>query len=179
MPGDIVRLTKGYASLWRHCLTLYSGKNGDIHKIGEFCLAFNEQINMSDPKRTEIPPQMPPMGLGGGIINPPMPMMVNNGSSPNNGNAMIMNRPMTVPSPIAPNASPAITTSPLSVVQQQQQQPKISQNSNSRTQQNSTPTPTASNEQQQQQSKQATPPTKSNRAGRSNPSRINVKNERR
>lgn len=49
MPGDIVRLTKGYASVWRQCLTLYSGKNGDIQKIGEFCMVINEQINMSDP----------------------------------------------------------------------------------------------------------------------------------
>ncbi|KAJ9573847.1 hypothetical protein L9F63_008771, partial [Diploptera punctata] len=48
-PGDIVRLTKGYASIWRNCLTLYSGKNGDIQKIGEFCLVFNEQLNMSEP----------------------------------------------------------------------------------------------------------------------------------
>lgn len=48
-PGDIVRLTKGYASVWRQCLTLYSGKNGDIQKIGEFCMVINEQVNMSDP----------------------------------------------------------------------------------------------------------------------------------
>lgn len=49
VPGDIVRLTKGYASIWRNCLTLYSGKNGDIQKIGEFCMVFNEQLNMSEP----------------------------------------------------------------------------------------------------------------------------------
>uniref|UniRef100_T1H763 OB domain-containing protein n=1 Tax=Megaselia scalaris TaxID=36166 RepID=T1H763_MEGSC len=48
-PGDIIRLTKGYASIWRNCLTLYSGKNGDIVKIGEFCMAFNEHLNMSAP----------------------------------------------------------------------------------------------------------------------------------
>lgn len=51
-PGDIVRLTKGYASIWRQCLTLYSGKNGDIQKIGEFCMLFNEQLNMSEPNVT-------------------------------------------------------------------------------------------------------------------------------
>ncbi|XP_067002917.1 SOSS complex subunit B homolog [Anabrus simplex] len=49
MPGDIIRLTKGYASIWRNCLTLYSGKNGDIQKIGEFCMVYNEQLNMSEP----------------------------------------------------------------------------------------------------------------------------------
>ncbi|XP_058798493.1 SOSS complex subunit B homolog [Phymastichus coffea] len=48
-PGDIVRLSKGYASIWRQCLTLYSGKNGDIQKIGDFCMVFNEQLNMSEP----------------------------------------------------------------------------------------------------------------------------------
>lgn len=48
-PGDIVRLTKGYAAIWRNCLTLYSGKNGDIFKIGDFCLCFNEHVNMSEP----------------------------------------------------------------------------------------------------------------------------------
>ncbi|KAJ8866162.1 hypothetical protein PR048_033686 [Dryococelus australis] len=49
VPGDIVRLTKGYASVWRNCLTLYSGKTGEIQKIGEFCMVFNEQLNMSEP----------------------------------------------------------------------------------------------------------------------------------
>lgn len=48
-PGDIVKITKGYASVWRNCLTLYTGKTGDIQKIGEFCMVFNEQLNMSEP----------------------------------------------------------------------------------------------------------------------------------
>ncbi|KAH8328234.1 hypothetical protein KR067_006514 [Drosophila pandora] len=55
-PGDIIRLTKGYASIWRHCLTLYSGKNGEVFKIGEFCMIFNEGLNMSEPKRAEQQP---------------------------------------------------------------------------------------------------------------------------
>ncbi|XP_050671334.1 SOSS complex subunit B homolog [Leptidea sinapis] len=49
-PGDIVRLTRGYAALWRHALTLYAGKSGDIQKVGEFCMLFNEQVNMSEPQ---------------------------------------------------------------------------------------------------------------------------------
>ncbi|XP_062543634.1 SOSS complex subunit B homolog [Armigeres subalbatus] len=49
MPGDIVRLTKGYAAVWRQCLTLYSGKNGEIHRLGDFCFTFNEMVNMSEP----------------------------------------------------------------------------------------------------------------------------------
>lgn len=48
-PGDIVHLTKGYASVWRSCLMLYSGKNGTVHRIGEFCMNFNEKLNMSAP----------------------------------------------------------------------------------------------------------------------------------
>ena len=58
-PGDIVRLTRGYASLWRAALTLYSGKSGDIQKVGEFCMLFNEQVNMSEPQ-----PAPPPTTAG-------------------------------------------------------------------------------------------------------------------
>lgn len=54
-PGDIVRLTRGYASLWRAALTLYSGKSGDIQKVGEFCMLFNEQVNMSEPQAAPQP----------------------------------------------------------------------------------------------------------------------------
>ncbi|CAH0403277.1 unnamed protein product [Chilo suppressalis] len=60
-PGDIVRLTRGYASLWRFALTLYSGKSGDIQKVGEFCMLFNEQVNMSEPQ--PAPPPAAPAGL--------------------------------------------------------------------------------------------------------------------
>ncbi|XP_030034096.2 SOSS complex subunit B homolog [Manduca sexta] len=68
-PGDIVRLTRGYASLWRAALTLYSGKSGDIQKVGEFCMLFNEQVNMSEPqpaapaapaRSAAAPPPAPP-----------------------------------------------------------------------------------------------------------------------
>ncbi|KAJ1524848.1 hypothetical protein ONE63_009716 [Megalurothrips usitatus] len=51
-PGDIIRLTKGYASYWRTCLTLYCSKAGDIQKIGEYCMLFSEQPNMSEPNPT-------------------------------------------------------------------------------------------------------------------------------
>ncbi|KAH8377534.1 hypothetical protein KR093_005810 [Drosophila rubida] len=65
-PGDIVRLTKGYASIWRHCLTLYSGKNGEVFKIGEFCMIFNEALNMSEPKRAD--PQAAQAPQAGGMV---------------------------------------------------------------------------------------------------------------
>lgn len=74
VPGDIVRLTKGYASIWRQCLTLYSGKNGDILKIGDFCLSFNEHLNMSEPI---------PMNS----MNQKSQITINNGNVPNNGNS--------------------------------------------------------------------------------------------
>ncbi|XP_028809763.1 nucleic acid binding protein 1b isoform X1 [Denticeps clupeoides] len=48
-PGDIIRLTKGYASLWKGCLTLYTGRAGDLQKIGEFCMVFSEVPNFSEP----------------------------------------------------------------------------------------------------------------------------------
>lgn len=35
--GDIVRLLRGYASLWRSMLTLYTGKTGDIQKVRDPC----------------------------------------------------------------------------------------------------------------------------------------------
>lgn len=46
--GDICRLTKGYASVFKNCLTLYTGKVGEIHKIGEFCMQFSEVPNFSE-----------------------------------------------------------------------------------------------------------------------------------
>lgn len=83
VPGDIVRLTKGYASVWRQCLTLYSGKNGDIHKIGDFCMNFNEQLNMSEPN--------PNLLMGNAA------MLMNNGTGlPNNGTGN-QNRPSIGP----------------------------------------------------------------------------------
>lgn len=48
-PGDICKLNRGYVSLWKSCLTLYTGKGGDIQKIGEFCLPFSETPFVSEP----------------------------------------------------------------------------------------------------------------------------------
>uniref|UniRef100_A0A4W5JQ23 SOSS complex subunit B2 n=1 Tax=Hucho hucho TaxID=62062 RepID=A0A4W5JQ23_9TELE len=38
-----------YASLWKGCLTLYTGRGGDLQKIGEFCMVFSEVPNFSEP----------------------------------------------------------------------------------------------------------------------------------
>ncbi|TRZ23921.1 hypothetical protein HGM15179_003192 [Zosterops borbonicus] len=53
-PGDIIRLTKGYASLWKGCLTLYTGRGGELHKIGEFCMVYSEVPNYSEPNSEHI-----------------------------------------------------------------------------------------------------------------------------
>lgn len=63
--GDICKLTKGYASMWKGCLTLYTGKGGDVHKVGEFCMQFSEVPNMSEPNQellsmAEKPPRKSP-----------------------------------------------------------------------------------------------------------------------
>ncbi|XP_055614230.1 SOSS complex subunit B homolog [Uranotaenia lowii] len=68
-PGDIVRLTKGYAAVWRQCLTLYSGKNGEIHRLGDFCFTFNEMINMSDPNPNLAINNQPIHGNGAAVSN--------------------------------------------------------------------------------------------------------------
>ncbi|XP_056435859.1 SOSS complex subunit B2 isoform X1 [Gadus chalcogrammus] len=47
--GDIIRLTRGYASIWKGCLTLYTGRGGDLQKIGEFCMVYSEVPNFSEP----------------------------------------------------------------------------------------------------------------------------------
>lgn len=119
VPGDIVRLTKGYASVWRHCLTLYSGKNGDIHKIGEFCLTFNEQLNMSEPKRMEQ------LQMNSQVSNPSQ-LIANNGSA-SNGNG-IQSRPVTV-STTAPSSTTSVSSSQKLVQQQPPSQQRVQNSS--------------------------------------------------
>ncbi|CAG9771042.1 unnamed protein product [Ceutorhynchus assimilis] len=75
VPGDIVRLTKGYLNVWRNCLTLYTAKGGELQKIGEFCMVFNEQNNISEPNLFN------PIPTVGGQPQNSLPM--NNGT--NNG----------------------------------------------------------------------------------------------
>ncbi|KAL1130489.1 hypothetical protein AAG570_011737 [Ranatra chinensis] len=64
-PGDIVRITKGYTNMWRNCLTLYVGKGGDIDRIGDFCMVFNEQVNMSESNAFDSQP----VGNNGSVNN--------------------------------------------------------------------------------------------------------------
>lgn len=88
VPGDIVRLTKGYASVWRSCLTLYSGKNGDIHRIGDFCMNFNELLNMSEPNiNLQINPMVPNNGTQTNSNN--------NGGPPRSGPPVSVSQPVS------------------------------------------------------------------------------------
>ncbi|XP_035301713.1 SOSS complex subunit B2-like [Cricetulus griseus] len=47
--GDIIRLTRGYASMWKGCLILYTGRDGELQKIGEYCMVYSEVPNFSEP----------------------------------------------------------------------------------------------------------------------------------
>uniref|UniRef100_A0A182P8R0 OB domain-containing protein n=1 Tax=Anopheles epiroticus TaxID=199890 RepID=A0A182P8R0_9DIPT len=91
-PGDIVRLTKGYANVWRQSLTLYSGKNGEIVRLGDFCYTFNEMHNMSEPNpnlSASLPQPVLNNGSGGGP---------NSGPNSNNGTGKSMgSQPKPVP----------------------------------------------------------------------------------
>ena len=49
LPGDIIRLSKGYTQVWKDNLTLYTGKIGSLEKVGEYCMLFSELPNMSEP----------------------------------------------------------------------------------------------------------------------------------
>lgn len=58
-PGDILRLTKGYVSLWKGVPTLYMSKGGELVKTNEFCFIFNDTFNMSDPAQQQQTAQVP------------------------------------------------------------------------------------------------------------------------
>nr|KAF6450717.1 nucleic acid binding protein 1 [Molossus molossus] len=35
--------------MWKGCLTLYTGRGGELQKIGEFCMVYSEVPNFSEP----------------------------------------------------------------------------------------------------------------------------------
>ncbi|KAL7024496.1 hypothetical protein ACKWTF_013067 [Chironomus riparius] len=104
-PGDIVKLTKGYASIFRGCLTLYSGKSGEIVKMGDFCMVFNEQINMSE----QVPQnQVQAQAIQGNHIN------ANSNTNSSNGNsnrASVVVNPPVIPPVVPSNATNSSSTS--------------------------------------------------------------------
>ncbi|KAM4557894.1 SOSS complex subunit B2 [Odontesthes bonariensis] len=74
--GDIIKLTRGYASIWKGCLTLYTGRGGDLQKIGEFCMVYSEVPNFSEPN-----PELQTQGKSG------KPDQNQRGNSPPNQNS--------------------------------------------------------------------------------------------
>jgi len=98
-PGDICRLVKGYASVFKGCLTLYTGKGGAINKMGDFCMVFSEQPNMSEfspeyvqggPPQQQMPiqafnPATPPPGNMGNNVLSDKDMRTKPGASINHG----------------------------------------------------------------------------------------------
>ncbi|XP_037710614.1 SOSS complex subunit B homolog [Drosophila subpulchrella] len=111
-PGDIVRLTKGYASIWRHSLTLYSGKNGEVFKIGEYCMIFNETLNMSEPKRVE---QQAVANPGGQLATvPPTGLPTGSGAAglPAKGGSTGLPQPVVAAASGVPAAQGPATTAP-------------------------------------------------------------------
>uniref|UniRef100_A0A1A8FBE6 SOSS complex subunit B2 n=1 Tax=Nothobranchius korthausae TaxID=1143690 RepID=A0A1A8FBE6_9TELE len=79
-PGDIIKLTRGYASIWKGCLTLYTGRGGDLQKIGEFCMVYSEVPNFSEPN-PELPAQPNQLNKSG------KPDQNQRGNSPPNQNS--------------------------------------------------------------------------------------------
>jgi len=56
-PGDIIKFSKGYASVFKGAMTLYTGRSGVMERIGEFCMVFSETPNMSEPGAEFLPAQ--------------------------------------------------------------------------------------------------------------------------
>jgi len=47
--GDIIKLSRAYTGMFKTMLTVYTTKFGDFFKVGDFCMQFSEQPNMSEP----------------------------------------------------------------------------------------------------------------------------------
>lgn len=89
---SVSRLHLILATNTKSYLLLDSGKNGEIIKIGDFCMVFNEQLNMSEPNspfvtQTAIPSQ---------------PSAVMNNGNPNNGSGGIPSQIIETPPPPVP-----------------------------------------------------------------------------
>ncbi|XP_065353533.1 SOSS complex subunit B homolog [Cloeon dipterum] len=67
-PGDIVRATRAYATVYRNSLVVYSGKSGEVQRIGDYCMVFSESPNMSElpvVSGHNVQGQPPPPGNNG------------------------------------------------------------------------------------------------------------------
>jgi len=51
----VCSLVQAYASIFKNSLTLYIGKGGELQKVGDFSLVFNEMPYMSEPMMLSNP----------------------------------------------------------------------------------------------------------------------------
>ncbi|KAL6079670.1 SOSS complex subunit B1 [Balamuthia mandrillaris] len=65
-PGDIIKLSGGYCTLFKNSLILYSGRHGHLERVGEFTMLFAEAPNMSMLSWVATNPNNP-KSLGGWI----------------------------------------------------------------------------------------------------------------
>ncbi|XP_067385756.1 SOSS complex subunit B1 [Emydura macquarii macquarii] len=111
-PGDIIRLTKGYASIFKGCLTLYTGRGGDLQKIGEFCMVYSEVPNFSEPNPEYVAQQSQSKGAQNDNATPaapqttPGPAAASPAADSQNGNGL------STPGPGGPPHPPTIPSHP-------------------------------------------------------------------
>lgn len=116
-PGDIVRMMKCYANMWRGCLTLYSGKSGEISRVGDFCMVFNELINMSEP---QLPSQ-----------NSNAPAVIPNSATNGNGRSLERNNSQQSQQAASAAAPPAASNNSTERAERGEKSSKVSGNSKS------------------------------------------------
>ncbi|KAL0964079.1 hypothetical protein UPYG_G00318120 [Umbra pygmaea] len=104
-PGDIIRLTRGYASIWKGCLTLYTGRGGDIQKIGEFCMVYSEVPNFSEPNPDLLVQNNQPNKTGKADQRGNSPPNQNSGTPVQSGNSATVPVANTNSSPATPRDS--------------------------------------------------------------------------
>jgi len=105
--GDIIRMTKGYANIWKSCLTLYVSKSSEFIKVGEFCYIFNELPFMSEPNPELVgQPQMDNRGSASGGAQGNNKIMRAN--PPGTGNSGSPHDPRSGPGGAAPQPAPGV-----------------------------------------------------------------------
>ena len=52
--GDICYMSGAYTSLFKNEMILYQGKRGNLYKIGEFFLLYNDDVNVSKKNWVEM-----------------------------------------------------------------------------------------------------------------------------
>ncbi|RDD41024.1 SOSS complex subunit B2 [Trichoplax sp. H2] len=58
--GDIIKICRGYTAYWKGFLTIYTGRGGYIERMGDFCMVYSENPNISEtitenPQQQKLP----------------------------------------------------------------------------------------------------------------------------